>query len=176
MATLPQAAARRRPTADQSAAPNTARPAAGKSKRKSPIRPVFGEDADQRTGANNLRQSAAAPDPSDDVRPEERTVPIDLSSALRLAGVENLELVQARQRVEFAVAVQQLAAAQILPTLNLGMNYDEHTGNLQQSSGHILNVQRMLALYVGRRRRCRGVGNSCDPRLAMESERLREHF
>jgi outer membrane protein TolC len=67
---------------------------------------------------------------------------------LRLAGVENLELVQARQRVEAAVAIQQLAAAQILPTLNLGTNYDSHTGNVQQASGNILNLQRS-ALYVG---------------------------
>src|SRR5947209_135896 len=59
--------------------------------------------------------------------------PIDLGSALRLAGVENLELIQARQRVEVAVAVQQLAAAQILPNINIGTNFDSHTGNLQQA-------------------------------------------
>jgi outer membrane protein TolC len=80
--------------------------------------------------------------------PDDRGTSIDLSSALRLAGVENLDLVQARQRVEAAVAVQQLAAAQILPNLNLGTNYDSHTGNLQQASGNILNVQRS-ALFVG---------------------------
>ena len=79
---------------------------------------------------------------------DERSTPIDLSSVLRLAGVENLELVLARQRVEAVVAQQQLAAAQILPTLNLGTNYDTHTGLLQQASGNILNVQRS-ALYVG---------------------------
>ncbi len=67
---------------------------------------------------------------------------------MRLAGVENLELIQARQRVEVAVAVQQLAAAQFLPNLNLGTNFDSHTGNLQQASGNILNLQRS-ALYVG---------------------------
>jgi outer membrane protein TolC len=65
-----------------------------------------------------------------------------------LAGVENLELIQARQRVEIAVAIQQLAAAQYLPNINMGTNYDAHTGNLQQASGNILNLQRS-ALYVG---------------------------
>jgi outer membrane protein TolC len=73
---------------------------------------------------------------------------IDLASVLRLAGIENLDLVIARQRVEAAVAVQQLAAAQSLPNLNLGTNFDWHTGLLQQSSGKILNVQRS-ALYAG---------------------------
>jgi outer membrane protein TolC len=73
---------------------------------------------------------------------------IDLASALRLAGVGNLSLVIARQRVEFAVAVQQFAAAQILPNLNLGGNYENHTGVLQQDPGNIINVNRS-AMYVG---------------------------
>ncbi len=88
------------------------------------------------------------PGNDEDSLPDGRGTSIDLGSALRLAGVENLELVIARQRVEAAVAVQQLAAAQILPTLNLGTNYDAHTGNLQQSSGRIRNLERS-ALYVG---------------------------
>jgi outer membrane protein TolC len=74
--------------------------------------------------------------------------PIDLNTALRLAGVQNPELLIARQRVVEALALQQLAAAQFLPSINLGMNYDTHTGVLQQSNGNILSVQR-AALYVG---------------------------
>jgi outer membrane protein TolC len=80
------------------------------------------------------------------IRPEH--VPIDLNTALRLAGVQNPELLLARQRVVEAVALRQLAAAQILPTLNSGMNYDTHTGALQQSNGNILTVNRS-AIYVG---------------------------
>jgi outer membrane protein TolC len=73
---------------------------------------------------------------------------IDLASALRLAGVQNLSLVVAQQRVELAVAIQQFAAAQILPNLNLGANYDNHTGVLQQDPGNIISVDRS-AMYVG---------------------------
>jgi outer membrane protein TolC len=73
---------------------------------------------------------------------------IDLNTALRLAGVENPEVNLARQRVVEAAAFRQFAAAQILPTLNLGTNYDSHTGALQQSTGNILSVQRS-SLYVG---------------------------
>lgn len=107
----------------------------------------------QQTGAAQpVRQVSdevldSASDDGEDI-PDNRGTSIDLTTALRMAGVENLELVQARQRVEAAVAMQQLAAVQILPTLNLGMNYDSHTGNLQQSSGNILNLERS-ALYVG---------------------------
>jgi outer membrane protein TolC len=74
--------------------------------------------------------------------------PIDLSSALQLAGVQNPELLLARQRVTEAVAVRQLAAAQALPNLNFGTNYDAHRGVLQRSNGNILKVDRD-SLYAG---------------------------
>ncbi len=45
---------------------------------------------------------------------------IDLNTALRLAGVQNPQLMIARQRVVEAAALRQLAAAFILPSLNLG--------------------------------------------------------
>jgi outer membrane protein TolC len=79
---------------------------------------------------------------------ENRLVPIDLNTALRVAGVQNPDLMLARQRVVEAVALRQLAAAQFLPTLNGGGNYDNHTGVLQQSNGNILNVNR-AAIYLG---------------------------
>lgn len=74
--------------------------------------------------------------------------PIDLDTALRLAGVQNPELNLARQRVLESVALRQLAAARFLPSINPGMNYDTHAGNLQQSNGNILSVNRS-AVYVG---------------------------
>jgi outer membrane protein TolC len=74
--------------------------------------------------------------------------PIDLNNALRIAGIQNPQLQIARQRVVESAAIRQFMAAQILPNLNAGMNYDDHTGVLQQSSGRILNVDRS-ALYVG---------------------------
>jgi outer membrane protein TolC len=67
---------------------------------------------------------------------------------LKLAGVQNPEILLARERVALAVAERQLAAAQILPTINLGTNFDAHTGPLQQSTGAILKVNRS-ALYLG---------------------------
>ncbi len=74
--------------------------------------------------------------------------PIDLAASLRLAGVQDPNILIARQRVEIAVALAQYAAAQLLPSTNLGLNYDAHAGPLQQSSGNILRVDRS-ALYVG---------------------------
>src|SRR5262249_56553206 len=83
---------------------------------------------------NGIRQIAGAQSPqappADDDTPDDRGTSIDLTAALRLAGVENLELVIARQRVEVAVAIQQLAAAPILPAIHLRTDYDAHTRNL----------------------------------------------
>lgn len=115
------------------------------------IRLVSGSDpieADNRDASETPDPGPDLPDPPiSRIAPRERT-PIDLRSALALAGVQNLELVVAQQRVEAAVADQQLAAAQILPSLNAGTNYDNHMGVVQQASGNILAVNRS-SLYVG---------------------------
>jgi outer membrane protein TolC len=104
-----------------------------------------GRQADQTPSIFNVPLPTPVSPPSI-LHPEVK--PIDLDTALRLAGVQNPEFNLARQRVLEAVAMRQFAAAQILPSINPGMNYDSHTGNLQQSNGNILSVQRS-AVYVG---------------------------
>jgi outer membrane protein TolC len=79
---------------------------------------------------------------------EDRIVPIDLNTTLKLAGVQNPDVLVAQSRVVESAALRQLAAVQLLPTINFGTNYDTHTGVLQQSNGNILSVNRS-ALYVG---------------------------
>ena len=74
--------------------------------------------------------------------------PIDLATALRLAGVQNPDINIARRRILISVAERQLAAAYFLPSINPGANYDTHTGVLQQSNGNMLSVNRS-AVYVG---------------------------
>ncbi len=74
--------------------------------------------------------------------------PIDLCSALRLAGVYNPEILLAQQRTTAADAQRQYAAAQILPNINYGGNYDAHQGTLQQSTGKIIQTNRD-SLYLG---------------------------
>ena len=74
--------------------------------------------------------------------------PIDLNTALHLAGVQNPDVLLARQVVVEAVAQRQLAAAQCLPSINAGSSYNAHSGVLQQSNGNILSVNRS-SVYVG---------------------------
>lgn len=85
---------------------------------------------------------------SKETEPNEMPIAIDLATALRLAGSQNPELMIARERMTEAMANRQLAAAQALPNINAGLNYDLHRGPLQQSNGNILKVNRD-AMYVG---------------------------
>jgi outer membrane protein TolC len=107
-----------------------------------------------------LSRKKAAPLATDQIAPDSaaeelpslfpaiEVTPIDLASALEMVNVRNPQFLLAQQRVVEAAALRQLAAAQILPTINLGTSYDGHTGPLQQSNGNILNVKRN-SLYIG---------------------------
>ncbi len=74
--------------------------------------------------------------------------PIDLSSALRLADGQNPVIGEARVLILAALAERQAARALLLPTLNAGTNYHDHTGPLQRASGTILKLTEQ-SLYVG---------------------------
>jgi len=92
---------------------------------------------------------------------------IDLNTALRLAEAQNPQLLIARGRVLEAAALRQIAAAKFLPSLNGGVNYDLHTGNLQQSNGNILSVNRS-ALYVGAGANAVAAGSVAIPGAVLE--------
>ena len=76
------------------------------------------------------------------------TAPVDMAGVFALIGIRSPEFLAAQQRVLEADAIRQLAAVQLLPTINLGTNIDSHTGSLQRPTGDILNVNRQ-AIYVG---------------------------
>jgi outer membrane protein TolC len=97
---------------------------------------------------------------------DDQVKPIDLATALRLAGVQNPEILLARERVEEALAQRQLAAVQILPNLNTGTNFDNHTGPLQRSTGVIQKVNRG-SLYLGLGAGAVGAGTVTIPGLVL---------
>lgn len=76
------------------------------------------------------------------------TTPVDLAGTFALIGIRSPEFLAAQQRVLEADALRQFAAVQLLPTINLGTSIDSHSGNLQQPTGNIVNVNRQ-SLYVG---------------------------
>ncbi len=91
---------------------------------------------------------AVSVEPATPVIPTTATYPIDLSVALRLADVENPEIAGARARILGALAEQQAARVLLLPTLNAGVTYHGHTGNLIRSAGRILSLSEQ-SLYIG---------------------------
>jgi outer membrane protein TolC len=101
--------------------------------------------------------------------------PIDLACALRLAGVQNPEILLARERVVEAVALRQLAAAQYLPSINAGSSLDHHLGTLQQSSGAITKLHRD-ALYVGLGAGAVGGGSVAIPGIAWNGNLSETYF
>ena len=103
-------------------------------------------------------------------------LPIDLGGALQLAGVQNPEILLARERVVEAVALRQLAAVQLLPTIHAGTNVNVHHGPLQQSNGNILKVHRG-SLYLGLGSNAVGAGTVNIPGIVLAgnvAERLHD--
>ena len=95
-----------------------------------------------------------------DGRPTE--APIDLGVALRLAGVENPTINLAREAIREAQAEQTAARVLLLPTVNVGGNFNLHRGNLQSGAGSILDVNRQ-SLYLGAGSQAVGSGTVAFP-------------
>ena len=75
--------------------------------------------------------------------------PIDLATALQLADVQNPTIGEARVLILSALAERLAARALLLPYLNVGMNYHDHTGPLQRSSGTILRLTEQSFYFGG---------------------------
>lgn len=96
----------------------------------------------------NLKPSSEDDSPSPTIPEALTNYPIDLGGALALAGVENPTILLAQEAVRAGLAEQLQARVLLLPTLNAGMNYRLHAGNLLASSGIIRDVNSQ-SLYVG---------------------------
>ncbi|HJN09587.1 MAG TPA: TolC family protein [Pirellulaceae bacterium] len=79
---------------------------------------------------------------------ETQRFPIDLPTALRLAGANNLHIALAAERVEQALAKAQASRAKWLPSLNAGISYNKHDGRIQSTTGEVIEANRG-SLYIG---------------------------
>ncbi len=68
--------------------------------------------------------------------------PIDLATALRLAGAQNLDVKIARERLREAKANHQSAVAQFFPWVSPGITYRQHDDKIQDVSGNIVDVNK----------------------------------
>jgi hypothetical protein len=77
-----------------------------------------------------------------------RTLPINLPTALRLAGVNPLDIALASERWQEAEAELQRAQVLWLPTIFLGADYFRHDGRIQDVAGHLLDTSKQ-SLMLG---------------------------
>lgn len=82
---------------------------------------------------------------------------LNLPEILRIAGIENPTIALAEEAVQARVAEQLQAQALLFPTLNAGVNFNLHRGDLQSAQGIIRDVDRQ-ALYAGAGARAIGAG------------------
>lgn len=67
---------------------------------------------------------------------------IDLPTALRLAGAQNLDVQMARERLAEARALHDSALLQFFPWVSAGISYRRHDGRTQSTEGDILDVNK----------------------------------
>lgn len=87
-----------------------------------------------------------AADPVFDPAPENKALPINLPTALRLANVRPLDVAVAAQRIQLALGQLQQARALWLPTLYLGGDYFRHDGQLQDVAGNVFGTSKSSVL------------------------------
>ncbi len=80
--------------------------------------------------------------PSAALQPDDRSLPINLPTALRLAGASPLDISLASQRVQAAAAQLERAHVLWLPTITLGADYFRHDGRLQDIVGNVFPTSR----------------------------------
>jgi len=79
----------------------------------------------------------------------EPTYPIDLPTAFRLAGANNLQIAFAAEQVEQAIAQADAADVLWVPSLRGGVIYNNHSGQIQATEGEVINVNRSSLSVVG---------------------------
>jgi outer membrane protein TolC len=84
---------------------------------------------------------APAPDPG--LRP----LPINLPTALRLAGANAIDIAAAGERVRIAAAQLEQARVLWLPTITAGLGYNRHDGRIQNSDGTVIDAGRGGLMY-----------------------------
>ncbi len=89
-----------------------------------------------------IRHSSFAGELSESSLKTNDTQFIDLPTALRLAGAQNLDVKIARERLAEAKANHQSALSQFFPWLSPGVTYRQHDDQIQDVAGNIIDVHK----------------------------------
>jgi outer membrane protein TolC len=91
--------------------------------------------------------------------------PIDLATAVHLAGGQSLAVALAREQSREAAIRVRAAEALWLPSIRIGLNYNKHEGVIQDVAGNPINTSRG-AFYNGLGAGAVGAGSPAYPGLA----------
>jgi outer membrane protein TolC len=112
--------------------------------------PVSKPSAGQTPASPAARVSAAVPLPDrPPAVPDARPLPIDLPTALQLAGANPLDIAVATERLRVASAQYDRARVLWLPNLNAGVDYFRHDGQIQDIVGTVFTTSRSSVLVGG---------------------------
>jgi len=92
--------------------------------------------------SGNCASSSSESKPTRAVNDERRAFPIDLPTALQLAGARNLDIQIAREKQIEALANFDQALEQFFPWLSAGAIYRQHDNLLQDVQGNIITVHK----------------------------------
>jgi outer membrane protein TolC len=145
--------------------------------------PAAAVHATQDTAADSPSPATlAAPTSSPDVRPvayqqsaeeipsltaPEAVYPLDMSTALALVAGKNPQVAYSQARIREAYANLQAANVLWLPTIQTGVSYHRDEGNLQDSTGVILDVNRS-SLQAGLGAGAVGAGTTTQPGIVAQ--------
>jgi outer membrane protein TolC len=86
--------------------------------------------------------AAPLPLPLAPTPPHENVYPIDLPTALQLADAGNYQVMFAREQIRQSWAQVQAARVLWLPSINSGVGYNKHEGQIQQVDGTVFATSR----------------------------------
>ena len=101
------------------------------------------------------------------VEAPEAVHPLDMSTALALVAGKNPQVAYSQSRIREAYANLQAANVLWLPTIQTGVSYNHHEGNLQDSTGAILDVSRS-SLQAGLGAGAVGAGTTTQPGIVAQ--------
>jgi outer membrane protein TolC len=78
--------------------------------------------------------------------PSDKPLPINLPTALQLAGVRPIDIAVASQRIQIAVAQLEQAQVLWLPTILMGPDYLRHDGRIQDVQGNLFDTSKSTLL------------------------------
>lgn len=96
--------------------------------------------------------------------------PIDLPTALRLAGANRIDVQIAEQKLEEARGIEQQRVLAFIPTLSVGAGYKNHEGALQDVGGKVFDVSKQSYSFGGTASVDLNLGEAWYKRLAAKQQ------